>query len=86
MSEWTLRIMAIAEKRISRIPNAEKKRILMAIDELRYDPFAHDVISLSGRREHRLRVGGWRVLLLIDENDRSVTVLSVNARGDAYKK
>ena len=50
MNEWTLRIMAIAEKRISRIPNAEKKRILMAIDELRYDPFAHDVISLSGRR------------------------------------
>jgi len=85
VSEWTLRIMAIAEKRISRIPNPEKKRILIAIDRLRYNPFAHDIIPLSGRREHRLRVGGWRVLLLIDEKARSVTVLSINARGDAYK-
>ncbi len=85
MSEWTLRIMAIAEKRISRIPNPAKKRILIAIDGLRYNPFAHDIIPLSGRREHRLRVGGWRVLLLIDEKARSVTVLSINARGDAYK-
>jgi len=40
---------------------------------------------LKGRNEWRLRVGGWRVLLRIDNDKLLIVAVSVGTRGDVYK-
>lgn len=45
-----------------------------------------DVKPLAGRPgEWRLRVGGWRVIYVLDEERRRIAILAVRPRGSAYK-
>jgi mRNA interferase RelE/StbE len=39
---------------------------------------------LTGRPETRLRVGDWRVLLIVDVEDRVILVMRILPRGRAY--
>lgn len=47
-----------------------------------------DVKPLKGRGaagdEWRLRVGGWRVIYVLDREARIISVLAVRPRGNAY--
>ncbi len=83
-TSWHVIIAPVAKKRILRIPNPDRERILAAIDEL-HSGLNGDIKPLSGRNEWRLRVGGWRVLLDVDIAKRLVVVLFVGSRGDIYK-
>ena len=85
VGEWKIIIAPIAEKRISKIPNPDKRRILTAINEL-HSGLSGNLKPLKGREEWRLRVGGWRVLLDIDIEARLILVKYVDPRGDVYKK
>jgi mRNA-degrading endonuclease RelE of RelBE toxin-antitoxin system len=41
--------------------------------------------KLTGAPEHRLRVGDWRALLLLDTQTRTIIVTRVLPRGRAYR-
>lgn len=83
--EWNIVIAPIAEKRIAKIPDPDRRRILGAIGAL-YSGLTGDIKPLKGRGEWRLRVGGWRVLMDIDIPARLILVKYVDSRGDIYKK
>ena len=85
VKEWTIIIAPIAEKRISKIPNPDKRRILTTIDEL-HSGLSGDLKPLKGREEWRLRVGNWRILLDIDIQALLILVKYVDSRGGVYKK
>jgi mRNA-degrading endonuclease RelE of RelBE toxin-antitoxin system len=61
-------------------------RVLDAIDRLCAGESVGDVRRLTGRPEHRLRVGDWRVLFVRDDERRTVRVLRVLPRGRAYDR
>ena len=84
---WKIVIGHKAKKTLASLPKPLRERILMAIDRLRYGPYQPDldVKPLRGRPEWRLRVGDWRVLFLIDENEIKIVIVHVNPRGDVYK-
>lgn len=84
MTPWHVVIAPVAKKRILRIPNPDRQRILTAIDAL-HSGLVGDIKPLSGRSEWRLRVGGWRVILDVDIAEQLVIVLFVGSRGDVYK-
>ena len=84
VGEWEIIIAPIAEKRISKIPNPDKRRILTAIDEL-YSGLSGDLKPLKGREEWRLRVGGWRILLDVDIEAQLILVKYIDSRGGVYK-
>ena len=81
---WKVNLSPEAKKRLQKIPNPDRRRILTALDALYTGPTG-DIKPLKGRVEWRLRVGGWRVLLLIDENTATIRVVSIDSRGDVYK-
>ncbi|MGI6252813.1 MAG: type II toxin-antitoxin system RelE family toxin [Aminivibrio sp.] len=84
VSSWKVLISREAKKRLEKIPQPDRRRILTAIDALHTGPLG-DIKRLKGRNEWRLRVGDRRVLLEIDETDFAIRILSIGSRGDVYK-
>ena len=82
--EWYVIITHTAEKRLRKIPNPDRRRLLAAIGKLQ-DGLIGDIKPLKGRDEWRLRVGEWRVILSIDAVNRIIRVTHVDVRGDVYK-
>ena len=54
---WTVLLAGPARKSLSRVPAADHKRILAALDEMQQDPFRGDVRKLQGLPGLRRRVG-----------------------------
>jgi mRNA interferase RelE/StbE len=84
VDSWEIIIAPETAKRLARIPNPERRRILTAIDAL-HSGLSGDIKPMKGREEWRLRIGDWRVLLDIKKEKKTIYVLSVGSRGDVYK-
>lgn len=82
--EWEIVFAPVAKKRIAKIPQPERRRILVAIARL-HEGLIGDIKPLKGRDEWRLRVGGWRVILSVNMPKRVITIKYVDVRGDVYK-
>jgi mRNA interferase RelE/StbE len=59
---WRIEIHERVYKKLAKLPRPEREAILLALNNLQNDPFALDLKPLRGRRDWRLRVGGWRIL------------------------
>jgi len=59
----------------------------MLIEHVAVDPFASipNAKKLQGRDGYRLRVGGWRVIYEVDNNEVMVIVLKIAPRGEVYQ-
>ncbi len=82
--EWDVTIAPSVKKRIAKIPQPEKGRILTALARLNFGPEG-DIRPLKGSSDYRLRVGGWRIILSIDSSRRLIEVEHIDVRGDIYK-
>ncbi|MBQ7221443.1 MAG: hypothetical protein IJS28_10725 [Synergistaceae bacterium] len=82
--EWQVALTDTAKKRIAKIPQPEKGRILKAIDKL-HGGLDGDIRPMKGCDDFRLRIGGWRIILSVDIPSRSILVKYVDTRGDVYK-
>ena len=82
---WQIKIYSDVRKRIARLPEKERIRLVEAISFLGDNPFHGDVKPLQGRSLWRLRVGGWRVLFRIEKQERIIYVVGMGPRGDVYK-
>lgn len=84
MEYWQVAFTDTAKKRIAKIPQPEKHRILTAIARL-HEGLVGDIKRMKGSKDFRLRVGGWRLILSADLNRRFILVKDVDTRGDIYK-
>lgn len=73
-----------AQKSIAGLPGDAGARVRAAILALGVEPRPPGCRKLTGRDEWRLRVGDFRVLYLINDPSRLVTVLAVGHRRDIY--
>ncbi|MBQ3646413.1 MAG: type II toxin-antitoxin system RelE/ParE family toxin [Synergistaceae bacterium] len=83
---WRVNVDEAVERRLKKIPNPDKKRIQHAIDILEYNPEILDIKPLIGHGSYRLRVGSWRLLMDIFEEEKIISVYMLGSRGDVYKK
>ena len=81
---WDVIIAPEAIKRLMKIPNPDRRRLLGAIDALHSGP-SGDIKPLKRREEWRLRVGSWRIIMQIDERSKIIDILFLGPRGDVYK-
>ena len=81
---WSVRIKRSALKDLSRITKSERLRLVAAIDELAQNPYRGSALKgeLTGLR--RIRIGSYRVIYEIRENDVVVLVVSAGHRRDVY--
>ena len=72
-----------AKKFIDKLPAAERRRVVEAIERL---PEGEDIKKLRGY-EHvlRLRVGAYRIIYEVDNERLIVTVIDAGNRGQIYK-
>ncbi|MFT4929335.1 MAG: mRNA interferase RelE/StbE [Phenylobacterium sp.] len=74
-----------AQKSLVKIPKSEQLKIIQSIESLSDNPRPHGSKKLSGRDGWRIRIGNYRVIYEIQNNQLIVLVLSIGDRKEIYK-
>jgi len=76
-----------AAKSLSRLPRNVAKTIREKLEAIAVDPYAEhpNAKKLQGREGYRLRVGDWRVIYEIQNDQLVILVLKVAPRGEVYR-
>jgi mRNA interferase RelE/StbE len=76
-----------ADKTLRKLPQSTAQRIRRSLDDLATNPYAEhlDVTKLQNRPGYRLRVGDWRVIYEIENDELTILVLRVGSRGEVYR-
>jgi len=81
-----LEITATAEKDLAALDRKTQKRLKSALDKLIANPQSVDLKKLKGKPERwRLRVGDWRIILMLQREKRIIYVLCIKHRREAYR-
>jgi mRNA interferase RelE/StbE len=83
---YQLTVGSRAAKELSALPAAVAQRVDAAILRLSSDPRPHGVKKLKGERQlWRMRVGDYRIVYSIDDEQLVVDVIGVPHRSKAYR-
>jgi len=74
-----------AQKDLDSLPNREIARILKHIDYLSDNPRPIGVQKLTDAEGYRIRVGDYRVLFEIHDEQKSVFIYRIKHRREAYR-
>lgn len=85
MALYSLKFARDFEKDLKSIPKKDAARILLAVDSLRKDPNPPGSKKLAGSDSYRIRVGVYRILYDISNNELIVYILKVAHRKEAYR-
>ena len=76
----------IADKTLRRMPGNLATTIVQKIKRLAVNPSKmHDVKKLTDHPGYRLRVGDWRILYSVNENEMIIHIVAIKTRGKVYK-
>ena len=82
---YSVFILRRAQKELGALPLEAYSRVREAIRGLADNPRPPGARKLSGREGWRLRVGDYRVIYEIDDENRRITVLHIGHRRDVYR-
>lgn len=74
-----------AEKYFKKLEKELQKRIINSLKRIAVRPNAY-VERLVGIPYYKLRVGGYRLILDVKENDSIIFIMKIGHRSDIYKK
>lgn len=84
--QYSIRYVASAAKEIRKLDRPTARRILNAIEKLSTDPLPSGRIQLKdGHGELRIRVGDYRIIYDIQDDELIVLVLRVGHRRGIYR-
>ena len=75
-----------AKKSLAKITKREQHRIEIAIDLLSRNPYPPASRKLVNRPEWRVRIGKYRILYEVIDNELVVLVISIGHRSEIYDK
>ena len=85
-SKYTIQIDKDAEKVLRRQGRTTKERLVKAILVLADDPHPANSRKLEGYHDlYRLRVGDWRIIYQVINDQLLILVLEVGSRGEVYR-
>ncbi len=82
---YTVLITRTAQRALEKVPQNIDAHIRAALDALGDHPRPVGSTKLSGSKLWRIRVGAYRVIYAIDDEQRVVTVLKIGHRRDVYR-
>ena len=82
---YTVYLKRSAEKELKDLPTKMHDKIIDVLLSLEDNPFPRNVKKLQGREGFRVRVGTYRVLYVVDDENQKIEVISVADRKDAYR-
>lgn len=74
-----------AQKELSSLPKGIYERVRDKVLALAENPRPANARKLVGSKEWRIRVGTWRVVYLIDDDDRELFITVIAHRREAYR-
>lgn len=74
-----------AAKEIESLPDDIIQRVTDAIKELRSNPRPHGVKKLVGEDGWRIKIRAYRILYMIDDKQKLISIYRVKHRRDAYR-
>ena len=87
MASYQVRIRRRAEKDLRKLPPTPARRVWTKIRSLQREPSPSASEKLAGSTHaYRLRIGAYRILYEVDHEGKSVDVLRVAHRREAYRK
>ena len=77
-----------AEKILDRLDQPTEERIRARLEQLAIDPFDPRLSAPLTERQgiRKSRVGGWRILFAVDLEAKIVYIITINTRGQVYKR
>ena len=85
---YQVRLSNRAAKDLDRLDRLAQHRVLNRLDQLAEAPgdprFSSPLTNQGGLRKSR--VGGWRIILSVNEGGRTVDVVTVERRGQVYQR
>jgi len=85
-SGWQVIIHRKAERVLRRLDGDMRERIRHAIRGLASEPRSFGYKKLTGYENlYRIRVGDWRIVYAIEDNQLIVLILVISPRGGAYR-
>jgi mRNA interferase RelE/StbE len=74
-------------KDLDRLDATTRNRVLVALQDLEDNPRPPSAQRLHGIRDYwRIRVGNWRVIYTIEDQQLVVLVVKIGHRGDVYRR
>ncbi len=84
---WKVFIPKQVDKELSKLPPEIREQIERALRKLAQNPFSPGVEKMEGRPERwRMRVGKYRIVFRIDEDERTLVIVTVGHRKDVYRR
>ncbi len=75
-----------ADKTLRRMPRNTAQNVVKKIKELAVNPKRmRNVKKLTDHPGYRLRIGDWRVVYTLNENEILIHVVKIKSRGEIYK-
>jgi mRNA interferase RelE/StbE len=75
-----------ADKTLRRMPRNTAQNVVKKIKELAANPKRmRNVKKLTDHPGYRLRIGDWRVVYTLNENEVLIHVVKIKSRGEIYK-
>ncbi len=86
MAEYAVSLRRSADKDLRRLGAGTERRVLRAIDRLAMQPRPDGCRKLVGSEDAcRIRIGDYRVIYTVDDEDREVVIESIRHRREAYR-
>ena len=83
---WTLKISNQASRFYARLRGKEQKRMAAVFDKLREEPRIGKPLKGELRGHWSYRVGVYRILYSIEDNEVVVYILRIHHRKEAYER
>ena len=85
-ANFNIQFKSSAAKEFRNLPQEVKKRVIVKIDSLPLNPVPKDVKKLKGKNDfYRLRVGVYRIVYELHQNDKILLITRIRHRRDVYK-
>mgnify|MGYP001134840905 FL=1 len=82
---FSIRFKSSVKKDLRSIPKQDVQRILNALERLADDPHPSNSKPLTGRDAWRLRVGQYRAIYTINEQEIVIEIIKVAHRKNVYR-
>lgn len=87
MNSYSVEVKPSARKELEALPDNVLARVVKKMDSLRYAPRPAGCKKLKGFKDQwRVRVGDWRVVYIIDDAAKLISVTRIAHRREVYER
>ena len=85
---YDVRLSDRAAKDIDRLDRKTQLRIMGRLEQIAETPYARQFSSMLSNQGglRKSRVGGWRIIFAVEDESRTVNVVTVERRGQVYHR